>query len=118
MSKITGQNVVAFNLRAIGDLIKGTTDQKVGELADETLRLSLKEVPHDKGTLENTGNARRVAFAEHEVGYHTPYAHRLHEHPEYKFQKGRKGKFLTDPLMQVMKKAPSYIGAGIKERAL
>jgi hypothetical protein len=33
------------------------------------------------------------------VGYHTPYAARLHEHPEYKFQKGRKAKYLQDPLM-------------------
>lgn len=32
------------------------------------------------------------------ISHNTPYAHRLHEHPEYKFQKGRKGKYLTDPL--------------------
>jgi len=51
-------------------------------VGDELLRLSNKEVPFDKGTLANSG--RVEAFPDYcEVGYHTKYAHRLHEHPEY-----------------------------------
>lgn len=34
------------------------------------------------------------------ISHNTPYAHRLHEHPEYRFQKGRKGKYLTDPIIK------------------
>lgn len=69
----------------------------VADVASEILRLSQREVPHDKGSLQNSGS---VEDREEEsiVGYHTPYAARLHEHPEYKFQKGRKGKYLEDPI--------------------
>ncbi len=69
------------------------------ELAYELLRLSQIEVPHDKGTLQNSGTVQPGqtpgTFA---IGYNMVYAARLHEHPEYKFQKGRKGKYLEDPL--------------------
>jgi len=34
------------------------------------------------------------------VSYDTPYAARLHEHPEYNFQNGRQGKYLEEPAMQ------------------
>ena len=71
--------------------------EAVHNVATEVMRLSQREVPHDKGSLQNSG------FVEdHEdesiVGYNKVYAARLHEHPEYKFQKGRKGKYLEDPI--------------------
>lgn len=69
------------------------------EMGDMLLSLSSKEVPHDEGTLQASGNVdpdQRNQMVT--VGYHTPYAARLHEHPEYHFQKGRKGKYLEDPL--------------------
>jgi hypothetical protein len=65
----------------------------------EILRLSQMEVPHDKGTLQNSGTVQEIEDTV-VVGYHTPYAARLHEHPEYHFQKGRKGKFLSDPIVR------------------
>lgn len=67
------------------------------DVAVEVLRLSQFEVPHDEGTLQNSGTAEEVAGSV-VVGYHTKYAARLHEHPEYRFQKGRKGKYLEDPI--------------------
>lgn len=63
----------------------------------EIMRLSSQEVPHDKGTLQNSGNVEQIGD-DVVVGFHTPYAARLHEHPEYHFQKGRKGKYLEDPI--------------------
>lgn len=75
------------------------SDKAEDIIADELLRLSQHEVPKDEGVLEGTGVADRDkqgAF----VGYNTPYAARLHEHPEYNFQKGRKGKYLEDPIKQ------------------
>jgi hypothetical protein len=79
------EKVKQFNLKA------------VNEIADEVLRLSQREVPHDKGLLQNSGH---VEPQEDEaiVGYNKVYAARLHEHPEYRFQKGRKGKYLEDPI--------------------
>lgn len=69
------------------------------EMGNTLLNLSSKEVPHDTGALQATGvvtpDQREQTVT---VGYHTPYAARLHEHPEYRFQKGRKGKYLEDPL--------------------
>lgn len=69
------------------------------EMGNTLLNLSSKEVPHDTGALQATGvvtpDQREQTVT---VGYHTPYAARLHEHPEFRFQKGRKGKYLEDPL--------------------
>ena len=64
----------------------------------EGMRLSQMEVPHDEGTLQNSGTVEVMPSGDVVLGYHTPYAARLHEHPEYRFQKGRKGKYISDPL--------------------
>lgn len=69
------------------------------DIGYEIMRLSQMEVPHDKGTLQNSGNVEQIGD-DVVVGYHMPYAARLHEHPEYKFQKGRKGKYLEDPIVR------------------
>lgn len=63
----------------------------------ELMRLSQIEVPHDEGTLQNSGVVETDGN-DVIVGYHTPYAARLHEHPEYRFRQGRKGKYLEDPV--------------------
>ncbi len=67
------------------------------DIGNEIMRLSQAEVPHDKGSLQNSGTVEESGD-DVIVGYHTPYAARLHEHPEYRFQKGRKGKYLEDPI--------------------
>lgn len=67
------------------------------KVADEILRLSQKEVPHDTGALQNSGHTVE-GRGEYEVGYNKVYAARLHEHPEYNFQGGRKGKYMEDPI--------------------
>ena len=67
------------------------------EVADEVLRLSQKEVPKDEGTLEGTGVADRDNEGAY-VGYNTPYAARQHESMDYVHQKGRKAKYLEDPI--------------------
>lgn len=77
--------------------IKAQNSLALFDVATEALRLSQKEVPHDKGTLQNSGHVD-PQDDEVIVGYNTVYAARLHEHPEYRFQKGRKGKYLEDPI--------------------
>src|SRR3990167_6559938 len=67
-------------------------------IADEILRLSQFQVPHDTGLLQNSGHTENAGQFEQIVGYNKVYAARLHEHPEYRFQKGRKGKYLEDPI--------------------
>lgn len=72
------------------------------DIGYEILRLSQFEVPHDVGSLQNSGTVEEFGDVV-VVGYHTPYAARLHEHPEYHFQKGRKGKYLSDPIIRNLK---------------
>lgn len=73
------------------------TKRALSDVANEVLRLSTFEVPHDIGILQGTGHVEPEGDA-YIVGYNTRYAARLHEHPEYRFQKGRKGKYLEDPI--------------------
>lgn len=68
------------------------------DVGNELMRLSQYEVPHDTGLLQNSGHIERQGSDTVVVGYNKVYASRLHEHPEYRFQKGRKGKYLEDPL--------------------
>lgn len=88
---------VAINLLGFEKAYKAGVPKALMDVAFEVLRLSQFEVPHDVGTLQNSGT---VELVDEDVvlGYHTPYAARLHEHPEYRFQKGRKGKYLEDPI--------------------
>lgn len=87
-------------VREIDNRVKKVSRQAVRDVATEVLRLSQFEVPHDVGTLQTSGHVEDERD-ESIVGYggnSAPYAVRLHEHPEYRFQKGRKGKFLEDPI--------------------
>lgn len=73
----------------------------VHDIASEILRLSTQYVPHDTGMLQSSG----VVVDENDksiVGYNKVYASRLHEHPEYRFQKGRQGKYLETPIKNNM----------------
>jgi hypothetical protein len=87
------------------------------QAADEALRLSSFEVPHDVSTLEKSGNVQYLPEENGAVvGYDTRYAARLHEHPEYKFQKGRKGKYLEDPIKNNITVLRLVAGNSIKNR--
>lgn len=85
------------SIKRLGTSAKSSSQKSILSIGYEIMRLSQQEVPHDKGTLQNSGNVQQIG-EDVVVGYHTPYAARLHEHPEYKFQKGRKGKYLEDPI--------------------
>jgi hypothetical protein len=86
----------------ISPMVLQATDMASIDVANELLRLSTFEVPHDTGMLQTSGHIepQGLPLPDNEVlvGYNKVYAARLHEHPEYRFQKGRKGKYLEDPL--------------------
>lgn len=90
-------------IRALLDKVEKQRRFSALDIGYEIMRLSQGQVPHDKGTLQNSGNVEPVG-EDVVIGYHTPYAARLHEHPEYHFQKGRKGKYLEDPIKDNMEK--------------
>ena len=72
--------------------------------------------PHDEGILEGTGtitlDPNKLKGV---ISYNTPYAIRLHEHPEYSFQRGRKGKWLEITVKQEKKKVQAYLHNKIKQ---
>lgn len=91
--------MVMANLPILSTKIGVASAFTVQDVAYEVLRLTQFEVPHDEGTLQNSGTVEPVG-GDFVLGYHTPYAARLHEHPEYHFQKGRKGKYISDPIQR------------------
>lgn len=69
------------------------------DVCEEILRIAENEVPFDKGLLKGSGH-KEPETGGYIVGYNKVYAARLHEHPEYNFRNGRKGKYLEDPIKQ------------------
>lgn len=96
--------------RAIDSRVERAED----EVVDTVLLLSQAEVPHDKGTLQNTGATDRDRGGAY-VGYFTPYAAKMHENPQFNFQKGRKGKYLEDPIKRNMSEWRKKLGKGVTD---
>lgn len=92
-------------------------------MADTLLLLSRFEVPHDTGQLQISGHSFFDAGENSwNVAYNTPYATYLHEgmrrdgsHLIINYQKGRKGKYLEDPLLKNMSRwnkiGSDYVGS-------
>lgn len=70
------------------------------DAATEILRISQIIVPHNIGTLQNSGHVETESDGYAILGYNTVYAARLHEHPEYRFRNGRQGKYLENPIKE------------------
>jgi hypothetical protein len=95
------------------DRVQKAVAKAIDQVANEILRLSSFEVPHDTGMLQSSGHVEIQTDKSAIVGYNKVYAARLHEHPEYRFQKGRKGKYLEDPIKHNYKHFLSFIQDGI-----
>lgn len=111
--KVDATSFVKGTQRALNAIEKAAL-QGINDVASEILRLSTFEVPHDKGILQNSGNIEPESQSTVIVGYNTVYAARLHEHPEYRFQKGRKGKYLEDPIKNNLGTLKSYIENAVR----
>lgn len=87
----------AIIAQILGNVIRG--QNKAGE---RLLGLSAEQVPLDTGDLMGSGQVVNAEAPGEDtlVVYDRPQAARLHEHPEYNFQNGRKGKYLEDPAVQ------------------
>ena len=83
--------------RHINDQMRQELVRALADGAEYILQESNKIAPLDEGTLTRSGNID-MGLQENKpaatVFYDTPYAARLHEHPEYNFQNGREGKYL------------------------
>lgn len=97
--------VTKFNIPP--ELLKQQAAQALERGVKDALEVILQEanekVPLDQSTLLRSGNTdyeRTNEEVKGSVYYDTPYAVRLHEHPEYNFQRGRQGKWLEDTVNQ------------------
>lgn len=111
MGKIMANKDFLIVLDEVMNLYYKKEMQGISLVADEILRLSALQVPLDTGALQNSGRVDLYPTHRYvEVGYHTPYASRLHEHPEYNFQNGRKGKYLEDPIKNNLERLNTIVG--------
>ncbi len=76
-----------------------------------------KIVPHDEGTLMRSGTIKQKGL-KGAIGYNTPYAIRLHEHPEYNFRGGREGKWVAKIIKdkRIQKRALEHIAKRIRQK--
>lgn len=110
--KVDATSFIKGTKRAL-DAIERAALQGINDVASEILRLGTFEVPHDKGILQGSAHVEPSSDKEVIVGYNTVYAARLHEHPEYRFQKGRKGKYLEDPIKNNLSIFRKFIGDAV-----
>lgn len=94
--------------------IEEKAHEAVNNVADEIMRLSQFEVPHDTGRLQNSGHVEQRGQLAAIIGYNTVYAARLHENPQFHFQKGRKGKYLEDPIKNNFRVLRQFILDSVK----
>jgi len=90
-------------------------DKSIALMMLDIERRSKQQVPHDKGTLQNTGRVKRLGLMRHEIrfGEGPPadalYARRWEfETPPHGFKKGRKSRYLRDPAEAVLRNKDEY----------
>jgi hypothetical protein len=83
--------------------------------AEALLTESIKTSPHDEGILDQSGKTSGdFAKMTTAVSYDTPYAVRLHEHPEYNFQGKGRGKWLEKTLQEEKSMLTALIASRIR----
>lgn len=90
-------------LKRLDKVIDDTARYANELITDEVMRLSSREVPIRQGYLLASLGKEPESELVIVVGYNKVYAARLHEHPEYNFRNGRKGKYLIDPIVKNLK---------------
>lgn len=109
-------------VRKLQDNIKLAQRKATMDVGEEVIRLSAYEVPHDKGLLQASGKVERFGVSEAIVGYNKTYAAYQHEghradgsHVIRQYQKGRKGKYLEDPIKQNLSVLRNYMAESIQK---
>lgn len=96
--EVVGLAEMLNKLRKFVTNFDAKAEMVLNDQANEVLYESRNQAPFDTGTLVKQSSVENTGKLERTIIYRTPYAERLHEHPEYNFQNGRKGKYLEDPI--------------------
>ena len=105
-----------------GDLAK-ESERKLAKVAiHDAAEFILQEsndiAPFDYGDLVRSGETDievKPTGINASVYYDTPYAARLHEHPEYNFQNGRQGKYLEKTINKNKNIVKEYLISAYKK---
>ena len=90
---------VKLNTLLIKNAVKSSKKKGVWAACDHYLTVSKDEVPLDQGTLKASGSVDVADDgSQGTVFYDTKYAVRQHEELGYRHQRGRKAKYLEDPI--------------------
>jgi hypothetical protein len=98
-------------------LVNNAIDHALQVTAEALLTESNKTTPKDEGILVQSGKVSYDSLSKTGyVSYDTPYAIRLHEHPEYNFQNGRRGKWLELTMLEQKNMLMGIMSLRIRER--
>lgn len=93
----TGANIRTIRFRwdgqRVSQAVHNAAERGLRKGAEHMLAESKKHVPFKEGILENSGGVDSEG-TKATVFYDTPYAVRLHEHPEFNFKGKGRGKWL------------------------
>lgn len=92
-------------------------DRGVALAAEHLLGEARKIVPHETGVLERSGRASTEQTGEvvrGAVSFDTPYAVKQHENTHYRHKKGRRAKYLEDPLNGNADKFKGIVAAALR----
>lgn len=112
---------MTFRLEWHGEEIKALISEAANEGLLEGAEYILEEankiIPHKEGNLQNSGETS-VDKEKHTaaVSYDTPYAARLHEHPEYEFLHDRQGKWLETTIKTKSARVLEFIQKAISRK--
>lgn len=107
---------ITWNGRQALATLRAATKIGVADALEHLLTESNKIAPLDEGTLTRSGDTDiedGMNGVKGSVFYDTPYAARLHEHPEYNFQNGREGKYLEKVVNREVSTVREYISRSI-----
>ena len=99
----------------MGKRLQNGVSQAVHDIASEILRLGMNIVPHDKGQLAGSAKVIDNADGSATVGYNKVYAARLHENPQFRFQKGRMGKWMELTIVKNLGAFKTYYQKSVGE---
>lgn len=106
------------NAALVGAQIEAALKQGILKAAEHLLAETIPKVPLDQGTLRNSGGVSQTVENQGLtaiVSFDTPYAARLHEHPEYNFQEpGTGGKFLENTANEEKSTMGAIIAAEVR----
>lgn len=110
---------IQWNGAALVGAVAAACDRAVWEGAEALLAESGKEVPHDEGTLELSGQVDKIApgvcVVSYGKGEAAAYAIRQHEDLSLNHQRGRKAKYLEDLAIRLTPTIINHIASAVSK---